>query len=455
MTGLKHLKAALLAAAFLFPVAASAQDNKADYQTGMIPADHIMLPDGELTSSVFLISDENGWGPEEQAQADALLEKGAAVVGIDLPKYLEALKADDDDCIYMISDIEELAQEIQRKAGVSNYSPPLIAGIGEGGTLALAMIAQSPAATVGEAVAVDPVAGIPLEKVLCTPATKQKDNGRTIYGLTDGPLPAPVNVLFTSKADQKGRDHVNTLVQSHPDIDVSDVKDDAQAALIQILQDRIEAAANSDNPLGLPLTVLEAKPTMDTMAIIYSGDGGWRDLDKDVGDFLQKDGVPTIGVDSLRYFWSEKKPEEISSDLSRIIETYRKEFKVDKVLLIGYSFGADILPVAFNNLADKDKARVVQMSLLSLSHEVSYEISVGGWLGVSADGAEDPVNDLAKIDPKIVQCVYGTDDEDAACPALKDKGVEIIGIDGGHHFDEDYEALTKRIVASLKNRLLK
>ncbi len=452
MTALKYLKIALLAAATFVPVCASAQEANG-FQTGMIPADHILLPDGDLTANVFLISGASGWGEAEQTEAEALVEKGAAVVGIDMPKYIEALKANEDECIYMISDIEELAQEIQRKAGVSNYRPPIIAGVGDGATLALAMIAQSPAATISEAVAVDPVAGIPLEKILCTPATKQPDNGRMIYGLTDGPLPAPVSVVFSPKADAKGRAHVEELTKSHPDIDVKDVTDEAQAALAQTLTDRIDAAGNSDDPLGLPLTVLEAKPTMDTMAIIYSGDGGWRDLDKDIGSFLQKDGVPTIGVDSLRYFWSEKKPQDIASDLSRIIDTYRKEWKVKNVLLIGYSFGADVLPVTFNTLPEKDKARVVQMSLLSLSHEVSYEISVGGWLGVSGSGAQDPVADLAKINPKIVQCVYGTEDEEAACPALKDKGVETIGIEGGHHFDEDYEALTKRIVSSLKKRL--
>jgi type IV secretory pathway VirJ component len=453
MTGAKYLKAALLAAALLLPLQAHSQDAKEQYQTGMIPSDHIMLPDGDVTANIFLISGESGWSDDDQKEAEALVEKGAAVVGIDFPKYIAALKANDDECIYMISDIEELAQEIQRKAGVSSYRPPIVAGIGGGGTLALAMIAQSPAATIGEAVAVDPLAGIPLDKILCTPATKEKDNGRTIYGLTDGPLPAPVSVIFTPKADEKGRKHVDDLVKLHADIDVNESTDDAKISLAQTLQDRIDAAGNTDNPLGLPLTVLEAKPTMDTMAIIYSGDGGWRDLDKDVGSFLQQDGVPTIGIDSLRYFWSEKKPQEIADDLSRIIDTYRKEWKVKNVMLIGYSFGADIIPVTFNALSDKDKSRVVQMSLLSLSHEVSYEISVGGWLGVSGSGDQDPVKDLAKINPKIVQCVYGTEDEDAACPALKDQGVEIVGIEGGHHFDEDYEALTKRIVAALRQRL--
>ncbi len=77
----------------------------------MIPADHILLPDGDITSTVFLVSDGNGWDETEQKEADALLEKGAAVVGIDFPEYIKSLEKDDDDCVYMISDIEQLAQE--------------------------------------------------------------------------------------------------------------------------------------------------------------------------------------------------------------------------------------------------------------------------------------------------------------------------------------------------------
>ncbi|MGG2475679.1 AcvB/VirJ family lysyl-phosphatidylglycerol hydrolase, partial [Rhizobium sp. BR5] len=91
-------------------------------------------------------------------------------------------------------------------------------------------------------------------------------------------------------------------------------------------------------------------PVMDTMAVIYSGDGGWRDLDEEVGSALQKQGVPVIGVDALRYFWKEKEPQEVASDLARIIDTYRKEWKVRNVVLIGYSFGADIIPATYNLL---------------------------------------------------------------------------------------------------------
>lgn len=443
-----------LAASLLLSGTVAAAQPVVSYQPGMIPADHILLPDGEVRADIFLISDAGGWGEQEEQQAQALVDKGAIVVGIDFPAYLKALRADDGDCVYMISDVESLAHQVQRAAGTSAFNPPIVAGIGEGAALALAMIAQSPAATIGEAIAVDPLAGIPLDKELCTPATKQRLGDRTVYGLTDGALPAPVTVLFSPAADKAARDHVAALVKDHSDIEVRDVEDTASDALEQALGDRVDAGGNADDPLGLPITLLDATPAMDTMAIIYSGDGGWRDIDKQVGAVLQQKGIPVVGVDSLRYFWSQRTPQETSGDLARIIDTYRRKWKVRHVLLAGYSFGADVLAASYNLLPPDDKARVAQVTLMALSHQVDYEISVEGWLGVAGEGAGgDPVDDIAKIDPKRVQCIYGTEEEDDPCPTLKARGVESIAITGGHHFDEDYQALAERIVAALKTRL--
>ena len=436
----------------LLPLAAAAETPRFDM--GMIPGGHVLLPDDTPEANIFLISGANGWGAEEDKQAADLVDKGAAVIGIDFPAYLKALRADKGDCVYMISDVESVAQQVQRATGATSYSPPILAGIGEGGALALAMIAQSPAATIGEAIAVDPEAGIPLDNILCTPAAKTKQADRTIYGLTDGPLPAAVTVLLTDKAPQVGRDHVASLKQAHADIDVRNVTSPASDALSQALADRVDAAGDADTPLGLPLTILKATPALDTMAVVYSGDGGWRDIDKQVAGALQERGIPVVGVDSLRYFWSERKPQETADDLERIIEAFRKEWNVKHVLLVGYSFGADILPATYNLLSAADKEHVPQITLMALSRQVDYEISVSGWLGVAGAGAGgDPVNDIAKIDSGRVQCIYGSDEDDDPCPTLKASGVESISIDGGHHFDGDYEALAERIVAGLKQRL--
>lgn len=450
----KNLTPIVALASLLFGAPAARSQGASAFDTGMIPQPHILVPDDAVGAAVVLLSDASGWTDKENSLAESLKANGALVIGIDLPRYLASLAKDDGDCIYMVSDIEALSQQVQRAAKSNDYRLPIVAGVGAGGALALAIAAQTPPATMSQTVAIDPQAGIPLTKQLCTPAEKTRSGDRMIYGLTDGPLPDPVTVLFTQAAPTDGRTHVASLSEKHSDIEIEETDDDVWTALADTLSELVASSANDDNPLGLPLTVLDAEPKRDVMAIIYSGDGGWRDIDKQTGDLLQQQGIPVVGIDSLRYFWSERQPQETADDLHRIIALYGKRWNVKHVLLIGYSFGADILPRTYNRLPRTDRDRVTQVSLMALSHQVDYKISVLGWFGATgADGAGDPVADIKAIDPKRIQCIYGTDEDEDACPALKGTGVELIAIDGGHHFDGDYPALVKRILDGLDQRL--
>ncbi len=444
--------AALLLSASMFP--ALAEGAPKSYDTGMIPSPRIMLPKEKAAALVVLLSDAAGWTDKEQAIADTLTDDKTVVVGIDLKAYLASLAKDDGDCIYMVSDLESLSQQVQRAVGTDAYQLPVVAGVGAGGALALAIAAQTPPATIGQTLAIDPEEGIALEKQLCTPAEKVKKGDRMVYGLTDGALPDPVSVVFSPAASADGRAHVAALIAKHPDVEQEDSDDDAYTTLSDHLTDIIDSERDAGNPFGLPLTILDAKPTRDTMAVIYSGDGGWRDIDKEVGDVLQQQGVPVVGFDSLHYFWSERDPQVTADDLAKVMSYYRKHWNVRNVLLIGYSFGADVLPRTFNLLPAGEKAHVRQVTLMALSHMVDYKVSVLGWLGASGDGkGGDPLDDIKRIDPALVQCIYGTDEEDDACPELKGTGVDVIGIDGGHHFDEDYPALTRRVLDALDRRL--
>lgn len=444
--------AALLLSASILP--ASAEDVTKSYDTGMIPSPRILLPKEKPAALVVLLSDAGGWTDKEEGIAEALASGKTVVIGIDLKAYLASLAKDDGDCIYTVSDIESLSQQAQRAVGSDAYQLPVVAGVGAGGAMALAIAAQTPPATIGQTLAIDPEEGIALDKQLCTPAEKVRKGEHMVYGLTDGALPDPVSVIFSSAASAEGRAHVAALVAKHPDIQHEDGDDGAYTALSGHLTDIIDSESDAGNPFGLPLTVLEAKPTRDTMAVIYSGDGGWRDIDKQVGDVLQQQGVPVVGFDSLHYFWSEREPQATADDLAQVLSYYRKRWNVHNVLLIGYSFGADILPRTFNLLPAGEKAHVRQVTLMALSHMVDYKVSVLGWLGAEGDGkGGDPLDDIKRIDPTLVQCIYGTDEEDDACPELKGTGADVIGINGGHHFDENYPALTRRVLDALDRRL--
>jgi type IV secretory pathway VirJ component len=204
---------------------------------------------------------------------------------------------------------------------------------------------------------------------------------------------------------------------------------------------------------NLPLTEIEPEKKGSWMAVIYSGDGGWRDLDKEIGEHLAERGVPVVGVDSLRYFWSKKTPDEMGRDLGEIIDAYGDSWGTRKVVLVGYSFGAAVLPFAVNRLPANLRARVVLVSLLGLDARAPFQIEVEGWLGAQAGEDAPPVMpELLKIDRSQIQCIYGADEDDSICPDPQLAGADIIRTEGGHHFDGDYGALAQRIFDAAEQR---
>jgi type IV secretory pathway VirJ component len=424
-----------------------------------LPQDRISAPDdGSMTGVVVIISDANGWDMTEQAALETVVAGGAIAVGVDLRVWRAALSRETErDCLFLPTDIERLSRQLHRSHTADFYRPPRILGIGEGGTLALAIAAQTPngsfAETIGETLAVDPAEAIALPKPLCTPASRRETARGTAYGLSPGKLPNPVRIAFSTAAEETGREHAASLQASHPDVVLADGEGGPARVLSAEAADLVARLKPDDAALDLPVVEDIVTPSHDTVAIFYSGDGGWREIDQRISARLNEQGVPVIGVDALRYFWSEKTPEETAADLSSMIAHYRKRLGVSRVVLIGYSFGANILPKVYGLLPEGDRNAVTLLSLLALSHQADFEIVLGSWVGISGPARHgDPVEHLATVEAAKIQCVYGLDEEDTACPALEPRvgdGLDLVARPGGHHFDENYELVADRILARI------
>ena len=82
------------------------------------------------------------------------------------------------DCVYLVADFERLGPRARaRERRHRRFHAPLVAGAGEGGALAIDILAQTPADTLGGAIAVDPAAGQPLKTDLCTKAARNAADG--------------------------------------------------------------------------------------------------------------------------------------------------------------------------------------------------------------------------------------------------------------------------------------
>ncbi|WP_329742231.1 AcvB/VirJ family lysyl-phosphatidylglycerol hydrolase [Dyella sp. A6] len=207
----------------------------------------------------------------------------------------------------------------------------------------------------------------------------------------------------------------------------------------------------------------------DVLTIIYSGDGGWADLDQQIGKLIVAHGMPVLGVSTLRYYWHMRSPEESARELDAMIPRYLAKWHKRRVWLIGFSFGADVVPSIVSRLSPANRARISQVVLLSPSNNVNFEIALEGymrenWFKTKLKALMEKINPIphypslprvAALDGKPpVVCYYGTDDsedgDDSLCsePGLP-SWIKVHAMPGGHHLGYDYPALVTRMLSEL------
>jgi type IV secretory pathway VirJ component len=401
---------------------------------------------------VFVFSDLQGWNAAYAGVARRLARLGAAVVGVDLPQYLRNLAASNDGCHYVVAEIEDMSERLQRDLHFAGYHSPILAGIGAGGTLAYAALAQSPAVTIDGAISVDMAAALGTKVPLCQGAPAEAAEGG---GFSYGAQPTLTGWWHVSAAAPLSPALAAVVERSRGA--VPDARGDPLERLFALVRSALPSPTPAALPgalADLPLTELPALRPGPAMAVIYSGDGGWRDIDKQIAGVLAQKGMPVVGVDSLRYFWRAKTPAEIAAQLSDIIHYYGTKWGTGKVVLIGYSFGAGILPFAVNHLPAPDRARIVQVSLLGLEPRAEFQVKLAGWFGREPGRSAPAVlPEMLRQPLGLFQCFYGEKEENTLCTAPELAGAEIIRTSGGHHFGGDYTAPAQRILDGVERRL--
>lgn len=189
----------------------------------------------------------------------------------------------------------------------------------------------------------------------------------------------------------------------------------------------------------------------DTLAVLYSGDGGWGALDQKVARHLADNGVPTIGVNSLTYFRTKRSPAGAAQDLADALRAYEGQWGRKNVVLIGYSFGADALPAILPQLPPELRTQVSHVVLIGTGANGDLQFHPMSWLNLAARDsfpvrpAIAALKDVKMRDVKIT-CVYGDEERADICPTLPDAEVAKIRLPGGHHFNGDYAALGEAVL---------
>ena len=409
----------------------------------------VIRGDSQVKGTVIVFSDPSGKVSDLEQAVRAIAEAGYAVAAVDSAQYLAAVDRGSEECHQLKDDLSALLHVLAGSSTRAALGPPVLVGSGAGGAIAYAALAQAGPGDFAGAIGFQFTPDLPGRIAFCAPPRVE----RTAEGYRYPP------VLRTQgwwrMATQTPDD---PTLQPYANGDPAQLVrlrdyDDLGSATLGILAGETPPVAPGSSTIEeLPLVLLPTPTPSPVLAIIYSGDGGWRDLDKQIGKNLQANGIPVVGFDTLRYFWRKRTLEEASTSLRLVIDHFAQAWNTPYVLLIGYSFGANVLPFAVNRLPEAEHRKIRQISLLGLGTKADFEIHISSWLG-STSPVDAPLiaPELQRLDQSLLQCFYGADEKDeTACVLLTHS--EVIETEGGHHFGGDYAAITRRIVDGLVRR---
>ncbi len=173
------------------------------------------------------------------------------------------------------------------------------------------------------------------------------------------------------------------------------------------------------------------------VAILWSGDMGFRvGMGPKIADRLVRDGIPVIGVNSLAYFNHRRTPQEAEELLERSIGEARKVNPQARFLLVGQSYGADMLQVALAGLPPAKRKAVGQIVLVVPGATVAFRASPTEIFTFAIQEAPAlPTARLLGWAPTL--CIGGREEASSLCPLLHQRGVRTVLLPGGHPLRRD------------------
>lgn len=445
-----------LAACLLFAAAAPAAAATTPLHYGLFGDLHLARPAGSAARTLLFLSDANGWDAREDGYAEALAGAGSLVVGIDLPGYLTQLAGVGGDCAYPAAHVEEVSHWVQRHENLASYSAPWLIGLERGAALAYAVAAQAPAGTFDGLATLGYDFELRLPRALCA-----GDAG--LASAADGagdfrivPV-ARLDTPWLARPYAPGT-HINGLGAQfaalghwtaglHTPAAVS-----PPVALVDTLQrwDRREARRREPLPqdvADLPLTDVAASGGDGRrIAVLMTGDGGWAGLDQGVAEALSAEGVTVIGFSTLKFFWQKRTPEQSAEAIARVIGHYAAQRPEARFALVGYSFGASLVPVVYNRLPAVAREKIDLQFMISPDDEAVFEIKVGDWFGGAHHEGALPIAPELANGAVPAFCLHGQDEDDSACSRLAGGKVSALDLPGGHHYDGDYAAIGRLLL---------
>jgi len=427
---------------------------------------YLYKPNAPIKRVVIFISGDGGWNAGVANIAFKIKDAGTLVIGVDIREVFHMLNHAGGNCLYPAANFEAMSQFVQKKMAYETYTIPVLMGYSSGATLVYGLLAQAPENTFRGGIVFGFCPDFAVNKPFCEGSgkfvSKKRIDGKgydfgpaqrlavpfiSLQGMADQICNYKETVVFLRSVQGA---QIITLPKVGHGYSVEDnwvpQFKTAYNALLKETAGTVPAKSEVAVPkLPVKITDALAGTSSNALVLLISGDGGFTGFDQQLANLYAQKGMPVIGLNSLKYFWKQKAPQQTATDMLKLMNAYLLLWKKEKVILVGYSFGADVMPFIYNLLPLEFKPRVLSIALLSPSRSTDFEIHVADLFSFESSPRKySVIAEIERANNKALTCYFGKDEDDAPAAELAQKHVPVVFLEGGHHYTNGLQTVVNR-----------
>ncbi|MBF8455989.1 hypothetical protein IV494_02245 [Kaistella sp. G5-32] len=178
-----------------------------------------------------------------------------------------------------------------------------------------------------------------------------------------------------------------------------------------------------------------------------SGDAGFNTFSKTFGQELHRYGYDVFALNTKKYFWNKKTPLKASQDSEKYLKEITKNRTNKKIIIIGYSYGADVSPFIYNRFDTEFQKNIQQLIIIGPSQVNDFEIHLEEYITGHMEHGYSVTNEINQI-KNVPFTLVVSDFENRYFPRkeITLRGYRFLHIPGDHHFGGNTKMLADTLV---------
>ncbi len=216
---------------------------------------------------------------------------------------------------------------------------------------------------------------------------------------------------------------------------------------IILLGSNFSFAQGTTNLKDLPLETSPSAGNQNDLVLYLTGDGGFNTFSQKFKAEFEKKGYGVVALNSRKYFWKGKSPEVFARDIEKISNHFMKNWKKASLIIVGYSFGADVASFLPRLLTIELQNKIKKIALLSPSSSTDFEVRLSDLLATSDDAARKyKVGGEIEKNRLPMACIFGKNENLLLKNSLSENdSLKVYQLPGGHHYNDNFSLLMKTI----------